>query len=127
MAPEVTYMRQVRDEMIASNQIGAALVAGWNTFYYSWSPPIAHLISTQKELQQISLALILPLIGVIHGTASIYSNIVHLNSSMASVVAFMFASMSSSAIYLVTPFYAVRIIQKKLLHKKMLAIEYSSD
>lgn len=118
MAPEVTYMRQVRDEMIASNRIGEALVAHWNTFYYSWSPPIAHMISTHKELQHISQVLILPLIGVIHGTASIYSNIVYLNSSIASIVAFLFASISSTKIYIITPFYAVRIIQKKVLHKK---------
>jgi len=118
MAPEVTYMRQVRDEMIASNQIGEVLVAQWNTFYYSWSPPIAHLISTQKMLQQISQALILPLIAVIHGTASIYSNIAYLNLSIASLVAFLFASIASTTIYIITPFYGVRIIQKKVLHKK---------
>ena len=118
IAPEVTYMRHVRDEMIASNRIGAALVAQWNAFYYSWSPPIAHLISTQRELQQISQVLILPLIGVIHGTASIYSTIAYLNSSIASLVAFLFASISSITIYIITPFYTVRIIQKKRLHKK---------
>jgi Tol biopolymer transport system component len=118
MAPEVTYMRQVRDEMIASNQVGEVLVSGWNNFYYSWSPPIAHLISTHKEFQQISRLLIIPLIGVIHGTASIYSTITFLDSSMASLVAFMFASISCITIYLVTPFYAVRTIQKKVLHEK---------
>jgi Tol biopolymer transport system component len=117
MAPEVTYMRQVRDEMIASNHIGEVLVSGWNTFYYSWSPPIAHLISTHKEFQQISRLVILPLIGVIHGTASIYSTIAFLDSSMASIVAFLFASISCITIYFVTPFYAVGIIQKKVLHK----------
>jgi Tol biopolymer transport system component len=117
MAPEVIYMRQVRDEMIASNQVGVILVSGWNNFYYSWAPPIAYLIATHEELQQISQVFILPLIGVIHGTASIYSAITYLNSSIASIVAFLFASISCITIYLVTPLYGVRIIQKKLTKK----------
>jgi Tol biopolymer transport system component len=118
MAPEVTYIRQVRDEMIASTQVGEALVSGWNNFYYSWSPPVAYLIATHEELQQISQVLILPLIGVIYGTASIYSTVAYLNSSMACIVAFLFASISCITIYLVTPFYGMRIIQKKILLKK---------
>ncbi|WP_455369743.1 CFI-box-CTERM domain-containing protein [[Eubacterium] cellulosolvens] len=118
MASEVLFVRNFRDNMIGSNYIGEVLVCGWNKFYYSWSPPIAYLIATHEGLQQFSQVLILPLIGVIYGAASIYSNFTYLNSSIASIVAFLFASISCIIIYIVTPFYGMRIIQKKIFLKK---------
>jgi len=113
MEPEVIYMRSVRDEMIGSNEVGKTLVTGWNTFYYSWSPPIAHMISSNIFLQKISKVLITPLVAIIHLTASIYSNIKFLNPSIASITAFLFASISSTTIYIVIPIYSLLVIHKK--------------
>ena len=118
MEPQVVYMRSVRDEMIGSSEVGETLVAGWNIFYYSWSPPIAHLISSNNVLQKISQVLIIPLVAIIHLTAAIYSNAAHLNASIASLAAFLFASISSTTIYIIIPLYAARFIRKKTLHKR---------
>jgi hypothetical protein len=117
MEPQVVYMRSVRDEMIGSNEVGEMLVTVWNTFYYSWSPPIAHLISSNNVLQKISQGLIIPLVAIIHLTASIYFNIAHLNASVASITAFLFASISSITIYIVMPFYGLLSIYRKKLLK----------
>jgi peptide/nickel transport system substrate-binding protein len=118
MEPQVVYMRSVRDEMIGSSEVGETLVAGWNIFYYSWSPPIANLISSNNVLQKISQLLIIPLVAIIHLTASIYSNAAHLNASIASLAAFLFASISSTSIYIIIPLYAARFIRKKRLYKR---------
>lgn len=117
MEPEVIYMRSVRDDMIGSNKVGGLLVAGWNSFYYFWSPLIAHMISSNILMQKISKALIVPLVAIIHLTAAIYSNIEFLNASVASIVAFLFASISSTAIYIVMPIYSLQVIYKKKFHK----------
>ena len=117
MEPEVIYMRSVRDEMIGSNEVGKILVIGWNAFYYSWSPPIAELISSNNELQKISQVLIIPLVAIIRLAAAIYSSIGSFNTSVASMVAFLFASTSSITVYIVMPIYGLLVICGKKFHK----------
>ncbi|WP_455278130.1 CFI-box-CTERM domain-containing protein [[Eubacterium] cellulosolvens] len=117
MAPEVSYMRHVRDQMIGSNLIGEMLVNGWNNFYYYWSPPIAHLISSNNMLQKISQVLIIPLYIIIHMTAFTYTNTACLGASAASIAAFLFASISSILIYILMPIYTVQLFSKKITKK----------
>lgn len=47
LAPEVTTLRQFRDEVLLSSKVGRAFVA----FYYFVSPPLASLISRHSHLQ----------------------------------------------------------------------------
>ncbi|MHA2066598.1 MAG: DUF2341 domain-containing protein, partial [Candidatus Thorarchaeota archaeon] len=61
MAPEVVYMRNVRDNMIGSTPIGNILVSGFNTFYYSWSPPVAQWIAGSEGLRTTFRVLLLPI------------------------------------------------------------------
>ncbi|OGD52920.1 hypothetical protein A3K80_03080 [Candidatus Bathyarchaeota archaeon RBG_13_38_9] len=66
MAPEVIFMRHVRDDMIGSNEVGRILIVGWNNFYYSWSPTIAEIISNSEMLRSASNVLLVPLIAITH-------------------------------------------------------------
>lgn len=110
LAPEVVYMRHVRDNMIGSSQIGRTLVNGWNKFYYSWSPSIANFIAAHGPSQPVFRAFLLPLVGTIHLTASIYTVSASINAPFASVVAFLFAAISSITIYVLLPLFAFRSI-----------------
>lgn len=107
MAPEVIFMRHVRDDMIGSNEVGRILVVGWNDFYYSWSPTIAETISGSEIIRSISSILLVPLIAITHITAFIYSTISLLNPIISSVVAFLSAAVLSITIYMLTPFYII--------------------
>jgi hypothetical protein len=118
LEPEVVYMRSVRDDMIGSTKVGGLLVSGWNSFYYCWSPSIAHMISSNVLAQKISKVLIMPLVTIIHLTAAIYSITKFFNTSVASIVAFLFASTSSTTIYIAIPIYGLLAISKKKFHKK---------
>ena len=113
MTPEVSYMRHVRDEKIGSNQAGRYLVNDWNLFYYSWSPPIAELLAGSRELQYTFRILLLPVIAVVHSTAFIYDVTMSINTEFASVAAFLFAGVSSIAIYILTPLFICRSICRK--------------
>jgi hypothetical protein len=114
MAPEATYMRHVRDEMIGSNEVGKQLVNGWNTFYYSWSPILSSIISNSETLQATFKILLLPLVAIIHYTAFIYSAIAPFSLTSASIFAFMFAAFTSIVIYFVIPVMVLLIIFKRL-------------
>ena len=92
LAPEVTYMAHVRDDLIGSTKIGNVMIDGWNSFYYLWSPTLAGLIANSEPLQATFQILLLPLVGVIHVTALTYNLVAQVNVDLASFVAFMAAS-----------------------------------
>ena len=41
MAPQVQFLREIRDNTVMSTQSGTAFITGFNQFYYSFSPQIA--------------------------------------------------------------------------------------
>jgi len=41
MAPQVQFLREIRDSKVMSTQSGASFMTGFNQFYYSFSPAIA--------------------------------------------------------------------------------------
>jgi len=106
MAPEVAYMRFVRDGMIGSTRTGGRLVETFNAFYYSWSPVVAQAIRGSEVLRTFSLILLMPLIEIAHVTALSFTIIVHLTGSVetASLVSFLLAACASVICYIVLPF-----------------------
>jgi peptidyl-prolyl cis-trans isomerase B (cyclophilin B) len=43
MAPQVQFLREIRDNTVMSTQSGTAFMTGFNQFYYSFSPAVADL------------------------------------------------------------------------------------
>ena len=41
MAPQVQFLREIRDNTVMSTQSGTAFMTGFNHFYYSFSPYVA--------------------------------------------------------------------------------------
>jgi len=115
MADELAYMRYVRDNMIGSNDVGRMLVEAWNAFYYSWSPPVARLISANPQLRPIFGGALLPIVGIVHGVAYVYSSLAPFSSPFASVMGFLFACVSSLAVYVLLPSFILRIIYRRKL------------
>jgi Tol biopolymer transport system component len=114
MAPEVLYMRHVRDDLIGSNQVGKMLVAGWNTFYYSWSPPIAKSISKYEPLRSTVGILLTPLFGIVHSTAYTYNTIEPVNSVLASTISFLSAAIMSIAVYVAIPILGLGVLARRI-------------
>jgi hypothetical protein len=110
MAPEVAYMRYVRDNMIGSTQTGRTLVNAFNVFYYSWSPRIAQAIAQSSTLQALFRILLAPLVLIIHVTAWTYITVG--NGAFASVIAFAVAAALSTFAYVILPVLAVIKIRR---------------
>jgi len=117
LAPEVTYMRHVRDDLIGSTKIGRVLVDRWNNFYYLWSPTLAGLIVNSESLQATFKILLLPLVGVIHMTALTYDLAAQVSVELASFVAFTVASILAILTYIVTPILVVARLTKRIRAK----------
>jgi len=105
MAPDVVYIRFVRDKLIGSTPTGKALVDAFNAFYYSWSPPIAEGIAGSRTLQATVRTIILPLVWIVHGAALSFGAVLALTGSadLSSVVAFLFAVSVFSLFYVISP------------------------
>ena len=105
LAPEVVYMRYVRDRLIGSTPTGRTLVASFNVFYYSWSPPLAERIAGNGLLRALFRVLLLPLVGIVHITALTFMGMASMteNADVASVVAFVAAAAMTLTIYVVLP------------------------
>ena len=118
MAPEVSYMRHVRDNMIGSNELGKIFVTGWNAFYYSWSPTIASIISNSETLQTLTRILLVPLVVIINFTAFVFSGIAFINLSLASAVAFCVGMSLGLFVYLIMPAIFLFMISRKIVLSK---------
>ncbi|MBS7623282.1 hypothetical protein KEJ39_06375 [Candidatus Bathyarchaeota archaeon] len=118
LAPEVAYMRHVRDDMLGSNEVGRMLVDAWNTFYYSWSPPIAECLANSETLRAVFRASLMPLSAIVHSSALIYTEVASIDPSIASIVAFIFAAVTSTMTYAVIPPVLLQSILKKRLRSR---------
>jgi len=114
LAQEVVYMRHVRDDLIGSSGVGRVLVEAWNTFYYFWSPTLASLIAENDWLRSAFRILLIPLVGVMHLTADIFTVLTAINLDLASTVAFTVAALLSIGVYLILPMTALATALKKV-------------
>jgi len=120
-APEVAYMRLVRDGMIGSTSTGRTLVDAFNAFYYSWSPSLAGIIAASEVLRATFRVLLLPLVATVHITALIFtaSGLLMGSPDVASMVAFLFASCMTLIIYAVFPVLCVTELIKAIRRKRL--------
>lgn len=105
MAPEVAYMRYVRDQLIGSSHLGRTLVDAFNAFYYSWSPQVAQTVGSSSFLQASFRILLLPVVLAVHAAAMSFVGISGLTGSAnaASAVAFVLAASMCVVAYVVLP------------------------
>jgi hypothetical protein len=112
MAPEVAYMRYVRDNLIGSTPTGTRLRDAFNAFYYSWSPPVAAAIAQSSDLQALFRVLLGPIVAIVHTTAWIFTTLG--STDLASAVAFGLASILCASTYIVLPVLAIRGAWKRI-------------
>jgi len=112
LSQEVAYTRHVRDDLVGSNNVGQAVVKGWNAFYYSWSPPVAYVIASSSQLRAVATVLLTPLLGIVHVVELQYNLLATANSALASILSFVTAAIFSIGIYIVVPIWLVYSLLK---------------
>ena len=116
-APEVLYMRHVRDQQIGSTSTGGILRDGWNTFYYTWSPPIARAIADNEPLRRVFRGLFTPLLGIVYLAGATFTAL-SWAGDIASIVAFLVAATLSVAVYMIMPALAIGTALKRRRRKR---------
>jgi hypothetical protein len=109
LAPEVVYMRYVRDQLIGSTPSGRTLIEAFNTFYYAWSPAVAEVIAGNGLLRAVFRIILLPLMGIVRLSAMIFRTVALTTGQrdQASVFAFVGAAVMTISVYIALPIAAV--------------------
>jgi len=65
MAPQVQLLREIRDNAVLATQSGSAFMAGFNQFYYSFSPTVADWERQNPVFKEAVRAAIAPLLATL--------------------------------------------------------------
>jgi hypothetical protein len=65
LAPQVQFLREIRDNTVMSTSSGTAFMTGFNQLYYSFSPTIADMERENPMFQQAIRALITPMVSTL--------------------------------------------------------------
>jgi len=65
LAPQVQFLREIRDNTVMSTSSGAAFMSGFNQLYYSFSPTIADMEREHPMFQETVRAFITPMISTL--------------------------------------------------------------
>ena len=65
MAPQVQFLREIRDNTVLSTSSGVAFMTGFNSLYYSFSPTIADMERDNPLFQEAVRAFITPMISTL--------------------------------------------------------------
>ncbi len=65
LAPQVQFLREIRDNTVMSTASGTSFMAGFNQLYYSFSPTIADLERENPMFQEVVRAFITPMISTL--------------------------------------------------------------
>jgi len=65
MAPQVQFLREIRDNTVMSTSAGASFMTGFNQLYYSFSPTIADYERENPMFQEAVRAFIAPMVSTL--------------------------------------------------------------
>jgi len=65
MAPQVQFLREIRDNTLLSTESGTAFMAGFNSIYYSFSPAVADLERDNAVFKEAVKLFITPMISTL--------------------------------------------------------------
>ncbi|MBL7015718.1 MAG: hypothetical protein ISR79_05050, partial [Nitrosopumilus sp.] len=65
LAPQVQFLREIRDNTVMSTSSGAAFMSGFNQLYYSFSPTIADMERENPMFQEAVRVFITPMVSTL--------------------------------------------------------------
>ena len=115
LSPEVMFLRRFRDNIVVNTFAGRSFMMVFNEFYYSFSPSIASIISSNQALRGATKTLLYPLIGILHISSTAYT-VFGFNPEVGIVIAGFIASSLIALTYLLLPILAISYFAKRQQH-----------
>ena len=113
LAPQVQFLREIRDDTLLSTASGMSFMTGFNQFYYSFSPAIADLERENAIFRDAVRVAITP------GIYALNIMVLADHNSDVSVMAFSLLSiMAVAGIYVVGPSLAIREVGRRMRNRR---------
>ena len=113
LAPQVQFLREIRDDTLLSTALGMSFMTGFNQFYYSFSPAIADLERENAIFRDAVRVAITP------GIYALNIMVLADHNSDVSVMAFSLLSiMAVAGIYVVGPSLAIREVGRRMRNRR---------
>ena len=106
MHSDVLQMRSFRDSKVSSTFTGDNFVHIFHTWYYSWSPPVAELISSNNALRGVMRIILTPLVYSMRASETVY-DVLHFMPELASGTSILTAAALCGVFYLAPLFIVV--------------------
>lgn len=116
-SPEVQLLRNFRDRDVLRTFAGSEGMKVFNSIYYSFSPQVAHTISTNENLRTVMRYLLYPLIGILWTSQQIFSALAF-SPEGAVVVAALFTGSMIGLLYTL-PFYGVTLAVWRVFRRRL--------
>ena len=114
MAPQVQFLRELRDNTVLQTQSGTSFMTGFNQFYYSFSPAVADLERENPIFKEAVKATLTPLL-----TSLTLLNYVDIDSESEMLGYGIGIIMLNIGMYFVAPTIMIVSVKKLLIKKKI--------
>ena len=109
LAPQVQFLREIRDNSLLSTASGTSFMTGFNQFYYSFSPVVADIERENAVFRDVVRTAITP------GVYALNIMVLADPGSEFSVIAFGLLSIAAVAgIYVVAPLLVVHAVARRI-------------
>ena len=109
MAPQVQFLREIRDNTVMTTQSGTAFMTGFNQFYYSFSPAVADLERESPVFKEAVKVTLTPML-----TSLTLLNYVEVDTEEEMLGYGISIILLNIGMYFVAPAAAIVVIKKKL-------------
>ena len=117
LAAPVQFLRNFRDNDVNQTNLGHNFLSAFNAWYYSWAPSIARVEAGNSELRAGVRVAIIPLLGALFISSTIFNLGRSLNPEAAILIAGLVASTILGLVYL-TP---IALITQRALKRRITA------
>ncbi|MDC0199667.1 hypothetical protein OAJ83_02295 [Candidatus Nitrosopelagicus sp.] len=109
MAPQVQFLREIRDETVMNTQSGASFMTGFNQFYYSFSPYVADYERENLVFKEVVKVTLSPLL-----TSLTLLNYVEIDSEEEMLGYGIGIILLNIGMYFVAPASLILVIKRRL-------------
>jgi len=110
--PQVEYLRQFRDRRVTYSYAGSSFMKMFDTFYYSFSPTVASLVSSSPMLAATIRVILFPLIEILR-LASLITNLPIFFSECGLIAAGVITSGLIGVVYLAPAAVALSYLTRR--------------
>jgi endonuclease YncB( thermonuclease family) len=117
VAPQVQALRDFRETIALKTFAGSSFMVVFNSWYYSWSPPVAAQIAPSDPLRAAMTIVLQPILYILQAATATFSAL-SFNAEFAIVMAGLVAAVLIGLVYL-TPFITLAFLGAKSYRKNI--------